>query len=293
MTILRGLAGFLVAAGALVLAPLTALTYTGGAPAGFAGDISGSSGPQTCAVCHSTYALNSGDGGVSIQAPAQFAPGETIQITVSVDNQTTPSAGAARRQGFEAAVKDPATGEHVGTLQIVDAADTHFAQGNPSYVTHTSGGTARTSWTFAWTAPVSEVSAAVRIYAAGNAADGGGGSAGDHIYTTTADLALSSVATAEPPDAVPFDLGVPMPNPVRGGRARLDLTLAEPGVVSVRLVDGLGRLVRHVVEREWTASTHLVAVRVEGLAPGLYFVVAEGERGARTQPLVVARYVTR
>lgn len=289
MTILRGLIGFLVAAGVLVGTPLTALTYSGGAPAGFAGDISGSSGPQTCAVCHATNALNSGSGSVSIQAPGSFAPGETVQITVSVDNQTTPASEGSRRQGFEAAVKDPATGEHVGTLQIVDAADTHFAQGNTSYVTHTSGGTAQTSWTFAWTAPASGVPTAVRIYAAGNAADGNGSSSGDHIYTATADLVLSSVTTAEPPDAVPFDLGAPMPNPFRGGRARLDLVLDEPGIVSVRLVDGLGRLVRRVAEGEWTAGAHPIVVPVEGLAPGLYFVVAEGERGARTQPLSVVR----
>ncbi len=288
MTCPRGLAALLVA-GTLVLAPRDALTYSAGAPAGFAGDVSGSAGPPTCAVCHSSFGLNTGAGGVAIEAPAQFAPGETVQITVSVDNQTPPSAGGVRRQGFEVAVKDPATGQHVGALQIVDASDTKFAQGDARYVTHTAGGTSRASWTVAWIAPASAAPASVRIYAAGNAASGGDGSANDHIYTATSDLALASVTTAPPPAASPFDLSAPMPNPVQGTTARLALTVEQAGDVSVRLVDGRGRAVRPLVAGAWSAGVHDLALRLGGLAPGLYFIVAEGAGGTRTQPLVVVR----
>ena len=288
MTLLRGLAALLLVA-AVALAPDDALTYSSGAPAGFAGDFSDASGPQTCAVCHSSFDLNSGSGGVSVDAPTQFTPGETLQFTVSVDNQTPPAAGAERRQGFEVAAKDPATGEHVGTLQVVDAANTRFAQGNENYVTHTLSGTAESSWTVAWTAPTENLPASVRLYVAGNAASGGDGSDNDYIYTTTADLTLASVATTVPPAPVPFDLSAPTPNPVRGTSARLVLTAAEAGVVSVRLVDGRGRLVRHTTTSEWAPGAHPVDVPTQGLAPGLYFVVAEGRSGTRTQPLVVAR----
>ena len=292
MTPLRCAAAFLVAAAAVVLAPTDAVTLSSGASPGFAGDIPRGGDPQTCAVsgCHASFDLNAGTGSVSVDAPATVAPGETVRFTVSVDNQTSPASGG-RVQGFEITVRDPDSGDYVGQFTAPGSVDagTRFAGAGASdtlYVTHTSGGTAQTSWTVEWTAP-DDGPAAVRVYVAGNAANGNGSPSGDYIYATTADVALPSVAVAPSP-SLGFDLGAPSPNPTRG-TGRLALVLDAPAHVAVRLVDGRGREVRPFADRSWAPGTHTLTVPVDGLAPGLYFVVARSAAGTRTQPLVVAR----
>ena len=279
-TALRLLAGLAVAVG-VPLAPSVGGANSGGALPGFAGDpVPGESRPATCAECHRSFALDSGDGGVTVDAPAAFGPGETVRITVTVDNRTAPAGGGAARQGFEAVVRDAATDALVGTVALVDAEATRFAGSDRAYVTHTAGGTARTSWAFDWTAPPAPTGP-VRVYAAGNAANGDGGTSGDHVYTATAELAVASVATAPPPSAPTFDLSPPRPNPARGA-ARLALSGA--GWASVRLVNGRGRTVRAV-----DAPGGAVVVPTAGLAPGTYFVVADGPGGRRVRPLAVVR----
>ena len=283
MTALRLLAGLGVAA-AVLLAPSVGETNSGGALPGFAGDpIPGEGAPATCAVCHRSFAVDSGTGGVAVDAPSSFAPGETVRITVTVDNRTAPAAGGAGRQGFQAVVRDAATDEVTGALALVDAEATRFADADGAYVTHTAGGTARTSWSFDWTAPDAPAGP-VRVYVAGNAANGDGGSSGDHVYTATADLAPATVAAAPPADAPAFTLSPPRPNPARGGAAvRLDVGGRAP--VALRVVDGRGRTVRAV----GAARGGLSVVPTAGLAPGTYFVVADGPGGRRVRPLTVAR----
>ena len=292
MTALRLAAAALVVLAAAASVPTDAVSRSSGASPGFAGDLMRGSSPQTCAVsgCHATFELNSGSGAVTLDAPDTVAPGETVRLTVTVDNQTAPASGG-RRQGFELAVRDLASGDHVGAFTSPGSVDagTRFAGAGASdtlYVTHNLAGNEQTTWTVEWTAP-SDAPAAVRVYVAGNAANGNGSASGDYIYATTADIALSSVAVASPPPLA-FDLGAPSPNPVRD-TGRLALVLDAPTRVAVRLVDGRGREVRSLADRSWTPGTHTLAVPVDALAPGLYFVVARSEAGTRTQPLVVVR----
>ena len=270
-TALRLVAGLAVAVG-VALAPSAGRTNSGGALPGFAGDpVPGESRPATCAECHRSFALDSGAGGVTVTTDADaFGPGETVRVTVAVDNRTAPAEGGAARQGFEAVVRDAATDAVVGTVALVDAEATRFAGSDRAYVTQTAGGTARTSWSFDWTAPAAPTGP-VRVYAAGNAANGDGGTSGDHVYTATADLAVASVAAAPPPRAPTFDLSPPRPNPARGATR---LALSGAGWSSVRVVDGRGRTVGAA-----RVAGGAVAVETAGLAPGTYFVVADGPGG--------------
>ncbi len=291
MNVLSRLAGLTVAAG-IVLAPGLALGLSSGANPGFAGNVSTSDGtPRTCATsgCHDSFELNSGTGGVEIAAPDNAPAGATpVSITVTIDNQT-PIAGSAsrKRQGFEATVRDPATGDAWGTLQITDAVHTRFTSGSEAYVTHTSAGNAQTSWTFDWT-PGDARTGIARVYVAANAANGAG-SDGDYIYAETAEISVSPVAQEARPDLA-FSVSAPHPNPVRAGTTSvLDLSLRQPGAVSVRVVDGVGRTVRRVARAERGAGATPVTIPTEGLAPGTYFVVVEGPGGRRTVALSVAR----
>lgn len=284
-------ARFLAAAGALalvglLLAPPPAVGSSHGAGPGFAGDQADVGEVRTCATCHSSFELGSGSGSVTVDAPAGATVGEPVTVTVTVDNQTDPAPGAARRQGFQATVRDVGTGDRAGTLALLDAASTRFSSSGETYVTHTTGGTSQTSWSFEWTPDADGVA---RVYVAVNAADGDGTSAGDRIYAATADVLVGPVVS-EPAPAAAFSVGDPSPHPVRAGRtARLAVGLEAPGSVTVRLVDGAGRVVREVLRGDRPAGPLEVTVGTGGLATGLYFVVVEGPGGRASRPLVVAR----
>lgn len=289
---LRSAAALLVVASAYAVAVTPVQSSSGGAPTGFAGDFQNDGVPQTCNTtgCHASFDLNSGSGSVTVDAPTSVAPGETVRITVTVDNQT--DTDGTRRQGFQAIVKDPDTGEAVGRTFLTDAVNTRFAgfrAADTVYVTHTASGTAQTSWSFDWTAPTTDVPAGYRVYVAGNAANGNNASSGDRIYTATADVAAGSVADEATPEAVRFRVSAPAPNPVAGRRARLGVEMEAPGDLTVSVVDGLGRHLRTAASGPRGTGRHEVEVDVEGLAPGLYFVVADGPGGRRTQPISVAQ----
>ncbi len=282
-----------LAAAALVavvaLSPAPAAGFSGGAPSGFAGDVALSDGtPRTCGVggCHSSFGLNEGTGSVAVEVAGTAAPGETVPVTVTLDNQTPEATAGSRRQGFQATVRDPNTGELWGELVLTDAATTKYAGGEAAYVTHTAGGTAQSTWTFDWV-PGSDRTGTARVYVAGNAANGNGGSSGDYIYTATADVVVGDVASTPAP-VVAFELGAPMPNPARG-RTRLPLQLDRPGPVTVTVVDGQGRQVRTVERRDRPAGASVVDVPTDGLAAGAYVVVVDAPGGRRTQRLVVVR----
>lgn len=298
---LRALALPVAAAGlalaSVVAAPRPAATYPSGSPGGFDGSNIDEGVVRTCATsgCHDSYPLNSGTGSVSISVAGAVQPGQTVPVTVTVANTTTPAPGSAtgRRQGFEVSARD-ASGAIAGTSTITDAANTRLTSGVDRTVTHRTPGALQSSWTFDWTAPASP--ATVTFTAAGNAANGGdldgngNNAAGDYIYTTSQTVQVGSVAAGETPaDAARLTLGAPHPNPVRTGTAALRLTLAEGADVRVRIVDGRGRTVRTVGSAPRGAGETPLLVRTDGLAPGLYFVVAEAGALRSIQPLTVAR----
>ena len=290
MKLLQRLAGLLVVSG-IVLAPGLAIGLPTGAAPGFAGHTNQSDGtPRTCAVsgCHASFELNTGSGSLQIDAPVDLGGGQRATITVTLDNQTPPAPGVERRrQGFEATVRDPDTGDLWGTLVVTDPDGTRYTQGSEAYVTHTEAGNAQTSWTFDWN-PGTARTGRARVYVA-SVAGNGAGSDGDYVYAATADVLVAPVAD-EPRPELAFSVSDPRPNPVRsGGVAVLDLILRQPGAVSVRVVDGLGRTVREVVRAERGAGETPVTVPTDGLAAGTYFVVVEGPGGRRAVPLAVAR----
>jgi hypothetical protein len=69
----------------------------------------------------------------------------------------------------------------------------------------------------------------------------------------------------------------------------LRLTLAEAADVRVRLVDGRGRTLRVIADTRQGAGETALLVQTAGLAPGLYFVVAEAGALRDVQPISVAR----
>jgi len=265
----------------LLLYPVLGQTSTHGAPHNFSG---GPGDIGTCVVCHGGNEVNAGTGSVTVMAPAEFVPGQTYTLTVTVVN-TTPGAPVPR-QGFQLSVQD-ASGDHWGDLTVTDPVNTHYASENPAYVTHTSAGTLLSAWTMNWTAPAGEdAPETLTIYVAANAANGDGTLDGDFIYTTT--VAMARQASSAEGGAVPGVLALTAvyPNPVRTA-ARVEVTLAQPLPVSVVLYDGLGRAVRTVEAGTLPPGPHAVSVPVAGLAAGRYVVEVRTPAGALTRAITV------
>ena len=293
LLLLSALGGLVAVVG---LSPAPAEGRSTGANPGFAGHLLRSDGsPQTCAVCHNSFDLNAGTGSVSVEVAQTAAPGETVPITITVDNQTPPFSAGSARQGFEVTVRDPDSGAFQGRFLLADPANTAFAGSGASrdttYVTHTLGGTSQTTWVMNWVPrnPEAGESGVVRVYVAANAADGNGTTSGDYVYTATADVVLPTADTPASPRSG-FSVGTPWPNPLRAGRtARLGVAMDQPGEVTVTVLDGVGRAVRATERRALASGTSAVEVSTDGLAAGLYFVRVEGPGGRQTRPLSVAR----
>ncbi len=286
-----------LALAAVLAAPHPAATRSSGSPGGYDGSNVDDGVIRTCATsgCHDSYPLNSGTGSVTITVPSAVQPGQTVPVTVTVVNTTPEAPGSAtgRRQGFEVAAKTP-DGEIAGVSTITDATHTRLTFGAARTVTHSAGGSHQSSWTFGWTAP--DAPATVTFTAAGNAGNGGdlngngNNAAGDYIYATRQTVTVGSVSAGEAPAAeTRLALSAPHPNPVRTGAAALRLTLPAAGDVRVRILDAQGRTVRTVATAPRAAGASDLVVRTDGLAPGLYFVVAEAGGRRAVQPLSVAR----
>ncbi|MEM8601307.1 MAG: choice-of-anchor V domain-containing protein [Bacteroidota bacterium] len=275
----------LLGLGALGLAPLLlALTYSYGAPPGLTGaPRPGGNFEGTCAACHSSYELNSGSGSVTIEGPDTYAAGETVMLTITVDN-TTPLEGSQKKQGFQFTVKDEEA-EHVGTLAPSSDGTTQGIGGNPfTHVTHTSPGSLETSWTVSWTAPVDEPPTSVTAYAVGNATNGNRASVGDYVYTTSFTMTLRGV-DAEPA-AVPAVLSVsaPFPNPLPATQAlTVPFVLDAPREVTLTLYDALGRVVASAAPQTYAAGEHAPLLAPGQVPAGVHFVTVEvdGERTMR------------
>ena len=147
-------------------------------------------GETNCTQCHTQFPVNSGTGSVVISGlPARYAPGQQIDVTVTV------SQSDAVIYGFQLTAVD-AFGRQAGTFTLPAVVPpklqtvTGIVNGNQrTYVEHTIDGVTPTqfgsnSWTFKWNAPNHDIGG-VHFYAAGNAANSDGSPNGDYIYTTS------------------------------------------------------------------------------------------------------------
>src|SRR3990172_4129204 len=171
-------ASFVFVAGIMSAIESATFAYTNGPPDGRTG--SPADGLKTCndRGCHNNYALNSGSAAFSISAPSTYTLGEVLSITVSFSNSGT------SKHGFELSALDASNSE-IGTFSIVDS-NTQTTDG--SHIKHTSAGTANSSWSVQWTAPITGATDPVTFYAAGNEANGDATNQSDYIYTATAQI---------------------------------------------------------------------------------------------------------
>ena len=150
-------------------------------------------GNPTCAACHGDGTVNTQGGNVALSiSDSSYTGGQKYRITVTVTD------GSARRWGFELTARSGSSKTtQAGTFAPADGNSRVISEGSFQYITHTSTGTRRgtsgpTTFDVDWTAPASGAGP-VTFYVAGNAANNNGtNDGGDHIYTSSKDLAEAS-----------------------------------------------------------------------------------------------------
>ncbi len=142
-----------------------------------------------CTGCHTSFAVNTGGGSITITSPNltnwQYVPGNTYQIDVTVSKTGVGLFGF----GFEAL--RTSNFSNGGTLSITNATETQIKTaviaGTPrtNVVHKENGGLTIDSHTFSfnWTAPATNIGN-IRFYTAGNATDNNNDSLGDYVYKT-------------------------------------------------------------------------------------------------------------
>lgn len=139
-----------------------------------------------CNSCHSSYALNSGGGNVSVNGlPGYtYTPGQTYNFSITITH------GAADRKKWGFLISAINSGNNIGTFSSTNT----NAQVNSSELGHNSAVTTtnQSSYTYSnlsWTAP-STPNLPISFYFAGNAANSNGSTNGDYIYSSSQIIAL-------------------------------------------------------------------------------------------------------
>jgi uncharacterized protein (TIGR03437 family) len=161
----------------------------------------GAPGDSVCTECH-VGTVNTGGGKVEVTFPSglSYTPGVPQQWTVTVTD------ALAQRWGFQLSVR-PASNESGGqagdltasgatTRVICQDGSLKGGQGCAAaaplqFIQHTLQGHAGNTFTFTWTPPATDVGN-IRVYVAGNGANGNGMESGDRIYTANYTLAPAS-----------------------------------------------------------------------------------------------------
>lgn len=183
----------------LSIVPILLFAYAGGPDPRH----TGAPGDQTCAMagCHTGTAVNSSNGSVTITfaGGTSYVPGQRQQVTVTVSD------AAQRVFGFQATARLESNlqGGQAGSFTPTDNRTQVLcddgrvrptagcsAQFPVEFIQHTNAGSPNT-FTFDWTPPATNVGN-VRLYVAGNAANGNGTNAGDRIYTSSITLTPSA-----------------------------------------------------------------------------------------------------
>jgi uncharacterized protein (TIGR03437 family) len=182
----------------------------------------GAPGEQTCAMagCHVGTAVNSSSGNVAItwSGGANYVPGQRGKFTVTI----TDTGGGRMAFGFQAVAKQASNNAQAGSwmpgsgMQVIcqdDRLPPCRAEAALQYITHTSPSRAGT-FEFDWTPPATDVGE-IRVYVAGNAANGNSLNTGDRIYTASVALTPAaaqpnrpSISSGGVADAFNFRAGV-------------------------------------------------------------------------------------
>jgi len=239
---------------------------------GSQGAFSGSPGDNgiNCTSCHTGTSINA-SGWITTNIPSNgYNPGEVYEITLSASD------ASAARFGFELTAED-ALNNKIAGFNLTKPSETKLTNSNKS-VTHTAAGTDPSgngkTWSFEWTAPVTDVGP-VTFYAAVNAANSNSSTSGDIIYTTSTSVSPSATGIREFSGSDKF-----YPNPSTGlVTFEMNASIADAELV---ILNSKGQEV--VISRISKGSSQ---IDLSHLPKGMYFVKFAGNRSSELQKLIL------
>jgi hypothetical protein len=226
-----------------------AVAYAAGPPDGR----TGAPGEGNCTQCHSSFPLDSGDGGFELYTDdeAFYVPGEQYTMNIEVFDPQ------AQRWGFELTIIDTA-GEVAGTLSPMDGDTQVSSSGGRDYGKHTTAGTHEgdTEWSYwfmSWVAPEASTGT-VLIFGTANAANGNHSSSGDYIYSFALAIDEDTSSSVDPFASFAF-LNPNYPNPFNP-KTSIPFSLEQDSYVRLSIYNASGRLVTVLEDGPMGAGSH-------------------------------------
>ncbi|UCE24092.1 MAG: T9SS type A sorting domain-containing protein [Candidatus Zixiibacteriota bacterium] len=253
--------------------------------------VTGAPGESTCADCHNN--LNTGSGSATITAPAGYQPGDTMDITVSVQHS------GQSIWGFELTVLD-ATASPVGEILVTDAVRTQHATAvsGREYIKHTLDGSDaskanNTDWSFQWVAPPTDVGL-VTFYMAAVAGDEAAGPNGDYTYTDTHSMLATAVVDVTG-SSLPGKLALSQnyPNPFNPATT-VEFDLPVRSRVALTVFNVLGQQVKVLHEGILPAGSYRTRwdgtdARGSQVVSGVYFYRLQTEESCAVRKMVLLK----
>jgi hypothetical protein len=248
----------------------------------------GSPGENACNQCHSTNALNSGGGSVSISSPNMpgwlYFPGTTYTIEVKVKKTGLGKFGF----GFEALL---ASGANGGLIQTANSPNAKILSANVGGNSRTNAvhkqpnhlGQDSLTFTFEWIAPTAG-SGNVTFYAAGNASNNANNSSGDFIYT--ANQIVTEALTTNIDSEIKKNNVTVFPNPTS---KFISLTMPESLTEAntlVQIYDIKGQLA-YLENLLISTSGGTFSLDLEFLDEGVYFIHLQNGKWQHNQKIIV------
>jgi len=233
----------------------------------------GSPGEFDCTGCHTSFAVNSGPGSITISSPNlsnwEYVLGQTYQINVTISQATIPLFGF----GFEALRTSNNT--NGGTFSITNSAETQLktavvnGSSRTNVVHKLDGGLSANTHTFSfnWNAPATNIGN-IMFYVAGNASDNQGDSLNDWVYKTT--QLVTPFTTGIKESLSTQELSV-FPNPVHR-LLNINLEANSSGNYHFQLMDAKGIAVLNENNKNFNAVGTTQIRLPEQLQNGIYFL---------------------
>ena len=221
------------------------------------GSRTGAPQETSCATfgCHSGTA-NTGPGSVSLTFSGpdlKYKPGNTYQVTVTVDDSTQVVWGFEMTALEETNESTPGTFVNEATgIIISNPIPLSQFQGKRKYVGHKNANTTNNVWIINWEAPDSNVGS-ICFYVAGNAGNNNGLPTGDSIYTSSLCITPDSLIGIfdVDPDNGSFKI-----SSLAYNELTLEYYQPEGDRVEITLYDLNGRLIQNLYEGVQSPGWH-------------------------------------